>query len=136
MDLDRLKAAMNGSIRLSQLGENQEALKLGDDAIAEAIQEGRNSWILTLSHHAAIICRHMGNLDLAQHYYEQSLAYSPENPRALYGLADISLERGEPETAKEFAKRSYEAILHGDDDIVKAGVLDLIVEQWPEIATT
>jgi hypothetical protein len=41
MDLDRLKAAMNGSIRLSQAGQNQEALKLLDDAIADAIQEGR-----------------------------------------------------------------------------------------------
>jgi tetratricopeptide (TPR) repeat protein len=105
-DFDKLKAAMNDSMRLSQLGQNHEALKLLDDAIAEAIQEDRRSWILTLSHHAAILCRHRGDLDLAKHYYEQSLAYNPENPRALYGLAYVSLERDEAETAKAFAKRS------------------------------
>jgi tetratricopeptide (TPR) repeat protein len=135
MDLDRLKAAMNGSIRLSQAGQNQEALKLLDDAIADAIQEGRTSWILTLSHHAAILCDHRGDIDLAKHYYEQSLAYSPENPLALYGLACVSLQPGEAQSAKQFAKRSYEAILRGDDDIVKAGLLDLIVKQWPGIGT-
>jgi tetratricopeptide (TPR) repeat protein len=135
MDLDTLKAAMNGSIRLSQLGQNQEALKLLDNAIANAIQEGRASWILTLSHHAAILCDHRGDIDLAKHYYEQSLAYSPENPLALYGLACVSLQLGEAQTAEQFAKRSYDAILRGDDEIVKAGLLDLIVKQWPEIAT-
>jgi|HubBroStandDraft_3_1064219.scaffolds.fasta_scaffold73277_2 tetratricopeptide (TPR) repeat protein len=134
-DLDRLKAAMNGSIRLSQLGQNQEALKLLDDTIAEAIQEGRNSWMLTLSRHAAVLCSHRGDLNLAKHYYEQALAYNPENSSALYGLACVSLQLGDTQSAKEFAKRSYEAILRGDDDIVKAGLLDLIVKQWPEITT-
>jgi Tfp pilus assembly protein PilF len=135
MDFDRLKAAMNDSIRLSQLGQNKEALKLLDDAIAEAIQEHRSSWILTLTHHAAILCSYKGDLDLVQHYYQQSLTYNPENPRALYGLARVSLQRGETQTAKQFAKRSFEAILRSDDEIVKAGLLDLIVKQWPEMRT-
>jgi len=34
-------------------------------------------------------------------YYEQSLRASPENPRALYGLADIVLELGASEKAKQ-----------------------------------
>ena|ERR1700730_18282887 len=134
-DLDRLRAAMNGSSRLSQLGQYQEALKLLDDAIAEAIQEGRSSWIRMLTHHAAILGSFRGDLDLEKHCYEQSLACNPENPQALYGLARVSLEHGEPETAKQFAKRSYDAILSGDDEFVKAGLLGLIVKQWPEIAT-
>jgi Tfp pilus assembly protein PilF len=134
-DFDRLKAALNDSIKLSQLGQNLEALKLLDAAIAAAIQEDRSSWILTLTHHAAIRWSYKGDLDLVKHYYQQSLAYNPENPRALNGLARASLERGEPEAAKEFAKRSYEAILRGDGEIVKAGLLELIVKQWPEIAT-
>jgi hypothetical protein len=46
----------------------------------------------------------------------------------------VSLQLGETQTAKQFAKRSYEAILRGDDDIVKAGLLDLIVKQRPGIA--
>jgi tetratricopeptide (TPR) repeat protein len=135
VDLDRLKAAMNGSIKLSQLGQNQEALQLLDEAIAAAIQEGRNSWILTLSRHAAVLCSRMGDLNLAKRHYEQSLAYNPENPSALYGLACVSLQLGETQTAEQFAKRSYEAILQSDDEFAKAGLLDLIVKQWPEIAT-
>jgi tetratricopeptide (TPR) repeat protein len=125
---------MNGSIRFSQAGQNQESLELLDDAIAEAIQEGRSSWILTLSRHAAVLGSHRGDLNLAKHYYEQALAYNPENPSALYGLACVSRQLGETQTAKQFAKRSYEAILRGADDIVKAGLLDLIVKPWPGIA--
>ena len=57
-DSDRLKAAMNGSIRFSQAGQNQESRERLDEAIAEAIPEGRSSWIPTLSRHAAVLGSH------------------------------------------------------------------------------
>jgi hypothetical protein len=45
---------------------------------------------LTLSHHAAMISTFLGNMELVKHYYQQSLSFSPENPRALIGLANAA----------------------------------------------
>jgi hypothetical protein len=55
---------------------------------------------------------------------------------ALYGLARVSLEQGDPGVAKEYAARCHEVILHGGDEfeVVRQGLLDLTAKQWPEIA--
>jgi Tfp pilus assembly protein PilF len=135
-DHERLRGAMNGSVKLWKLGERQQALKLLDDAISGTIREGGYiPSIRTMCHHAAILCRSSGELDLAKHYYEQSLAHSPENPMALYGLAALALEVGDLELAKSYATRSYRATVHGDDEIAKIGLLDLILKQWPDVGS-
>ena len=131
---DRLRAAITSSIEFLELGEKQKALKLLDDSIADANQEGRVGWVVALSHHAAILCRHTGDLQLAKRYYEQSLSSEPENPRALYGLAYVALEQGETELARQYAEKSYKALMQCDDEIVKQGLLDLILKNWPDLA--
>lgn len=113
--------------------EHQEALKLLDESIAEAIRERQISWIRTLCHHAAVISNFMGNSQLEKQYCEQSLVFNAENPRALYGLAKIAREQGEVEIAKQYAARCHKAIIEGDDEIVKAGLLDLVMMHWPEL---
>jgi len=75
--------AMSSSVRLAQQGDKEEALRLLDGAIASAISENENRWVLTLSHHAAVISNFLGNWSQVKHYYEKSLAFNPENPRAL-----------------------------------------------------
>lgn len=126
---------MRSSTRLLETDDHDKALKLLDEAIAEAISENNVSWICTLSHHAAVISYFMGNQDLRKHYYEQSLTFSPENYRALYGLAKIAEEQGEPEIAKQYAARCYKAITEGDSEIARVGLLDLVLSHWPEVAT-
>jgi len=118
---------------LLERDEHQEALKLLDESIAEAIQQRQISWIHILCHHAAVISNFMGDLQLEKHYYEQSLASNAENPMALYGLAKIAREQGELEIARQYAERCHKAIVEGDDEIVKAGLLDLVVMHWPEL---
>ena len=129
----RFGDAMSNSVRLMERDEHQEALKLLDESIAEAIQERQISWIHILCHHAAVISNFMGNLQLEKHYYEQSLAFNAENPMALYGLAKIAREQGELEIARRYAGRCHKAIVEGDDEIAKAGLLDLVLVHWPEL---
>ncbi len=129
----RFRDAMSNSVRLLERDEHQEALKLLDESIAEAIQQRQISWIHILCHHAAVISNFMGDLQLEKHYYEQSLASNAENPMALYGLAKIAREQGELEIARQYAERCHKAIVEGDDEIVKAGLLDLVVMHWPEL---
>src|SRR5215471_8227993 len=96
------KDAISSSARLAQQGDNEEALRLLDTAITKATSENENRWVLTLSHHAAVISRFLGNWSRVKQYYEKSLAFNPENPSALSGLADVAMERGELELAKQY----------------------------------
>jgi tetratricopeptide (TPR) repeat protein len=104
-----------------------------DDAIAIAIREQENHWVLTLSHHAAVISNFLGNLEQVKHYYQQSLSFNPENPRALLGLANVLKEQGEPELAKSYAARCHKSLMHGDD-FLKDARLETLLKEWPDIA--
>ena len=108
----RYRDAMSASMKLMEQDKNEEALRLLDDAIAVAMSENENRWVLTLSHHAAVISNFLGNLELVKRYYQQSLSFNPENPRALLGLANVSKGQGEPELAKSYAARCYKALRH------------------------
>jgi Tfp pilus assembly protein PilF len=88
----RYRDAMSASTRLMQQDDNEGALRVLDDAIAMAVREQENQWVLTLSHHAAVISNFLGNLERVKHYYQQSLSFNPENPRALLGLAKAAKE--------------------------------------------
>jgi len=129
----RYRDAMTASTKLTQQNDNEEALRLLDDAIAMAISENENQMVLTLSHHAAVISNFLGNLSQVKHYYEKSLEFNPENPRALFGLADVAKEQGELELAKEYAARYYKALMEGDD-FLRDSRLERLLKKWPELA--
>ena len=124
---------MTQSAKLMQDDRHREALEVVEKAVVDAIQRGESSWVLTLSHHAAVISSFVEDLQLVKHYYEQSLAFVPENPRALYGLAKVAREQGETEVARDYALRSYKALNKHNDNDVKQGLLSLLVTQWPEV---
>jgi tetratricopeptide (TPR) repeat protein len=130
---NRLREVMTASTVLMQQDEHQKALELLDQAIAEAIRD-QAPWVSTLCHHAAVIADFAGSLERQKDCYEQSLGSNPENARALYGLAKIADEQGKTEIAKQFAIRCHKAITEGKDEIVKAGLLDLLLARWPELA--
>jgi tetratricopeptide (TPR) repeat protein len=125
--------AMSSSARLAEQGDNEEALRLLYGVIASAISEKENRWVLTLSHHAAVISNFLGNWSQAKHYYEKSLAFNPENPRALSGLADVAKEQGELELAKQYVARCYKALIEGDD-FLKRERVETLLKKWPGVS--
>ena len=125
--------AMSSSARLAQQDDSEAALRLLDSAIAKAISENENRWVLTLSHHAAVISRFVGNWSQVKRYYEVSLEFNPENPRALSGLADVAKEEGELDLAKQYAARCYKALIEGDD-FLKKEQLETLLKKWPEFS--
>jgi tetratricopeptide (TPR) repeat protein len=131
---NRFKDAITGSLELEKRGEHSAALELLDQAITEAIRKSDIPWIHTLCHHAATMSRFTQNWASAKSYYGQSLASDPENPRALYGLAAIALEEGDPGSARRYARRCRTSILLRNDEILKEGLIDLIEKNWPDLA--
>ncbi len=123
---------MTASTKLSRV-DGDKALRLVDDAIALAIEEQENQWIVALNHHAAVISRFLGKTDLVKHYYQQSLAFSPENSPALYGLAKVAKAQGELGLAKEYAARCRSALVEGDDFLRDSWLetLETFLKDWP-----
>jgi len=59
---------MTASAKLSR-DDGDKVLRLLDDAIALAINEHENRWIVALNHHAAVISSFLGKTELVKHYY-------------------------------------------------------------------
>jgi tetratricopeptide (TPR) repeat protein len=130
-EMDHMTYAVQESTRLSQNGEPLKAMELLDSSIVEAIRENWNHALPTISRHAAIIAESSGDLARAKFYNEQTLAYAPDNPMALYGMAKILSQQGEIELARQYASRCYEASLRGGTEIDRARV-ELLGKHWPE----
>ena len=128
----RYRDAVSDSTKLMQQNKNEEALQLLDDKIAMAISETESRWVLTLSHHAAVIATFLGDWPRVKNYYEQSLACNPGNPAALSGLADVAKEQGELALAREYAAQCY-AVLRDGDDFLKDARLETLLKKWPEV---
>jgi tetratricopeptide (TPR) repeat protein len=129
----RYRDAMSASTKLIQKDDNEGALRLLDDAIAMAMREQENQWVLTLSHHAAVLANFLGDPEREKNYYQESLSFNPENPSALLGLAKVAKKQREPEVAKGYAARCYKALMHGDD-FLKDARLETLLKEWPDIA--
>ena len=134
MENERLFNALLGSLSLSRSGQHQEALRLMDKLIAETINEGDGLTALILIDHAAQLNGGGRDRSLMKHYYEQFLTHNPDNPRVLYESAQVAMEDGQTEIAKQYAKRCHQAILRSDDDKIKKDLLDLVLKRWPELA--
>lgn len=131
---ERLHKALVDSLKLSGSGQHQEALRLMDEVIAEAIKEGDELTAIVVIQHTAILNGAGPDRPFAKQYFERFLSSNPESPRVLYELADDAMKDGETEIAKQYAKRCYKAILQSDNDKIKSDLLDLVLERWPELS--
>ena len=130
----RVHDALVHSLQLSTSGQAQEALQLIDGVITEAINEGDDSSAFLLIDQAALLTNVGRDRSILKHYYEKYLTFSPDHPRALYGLADVAMGEGQTEIAKQYAKKCHGAILRSHDEKIKRDLLDLVLERWPEVA--
>ena len=131
-DTERLKRIIHESGELSRMGENERALKLLDDSIAQAIQENNVAWVRTLCRHAAVVSHHAGELDLVRRYRERILSYSPDDTLSLYALADVSFRQGRPDEAKGYAANCYQICRRRGTEKDKA-LIEVLLKQWPEL---
>jgi hypothetical protein len=130
-EMDHMTHAVQESTRVSQNGDPLKAMELLDGSIAVAIRENWNHALPTILRHAAIIAESGGDLARAKFYNEQTLAYSPENPMALYGMAKILSEQNEIDLVRQYAARCYDVSLRGGTDVDRARV-ELLGKDWPE----
>jgi hypothetical protein len=61
-NFDRLWNAIESSVQLSRIGEDEKALEVLDDALGGAIKEGQTSSIVTMCDYAALLAGATGNI--------------------------------------------------------------------------
>jgi hypothetical protein len=67
-EINALKQVIDDSSELSRRGEHKRALKLLDDAIADAVEAKRHIWVCTLSRHASALADEVGDLRIVREY--------------------------------------------------------------------
>jgi ATP-dependent Clp protease ATP-binding subunit ClpA len=118
--------------RVGQLvsrGEGRSALQLLDDFMAEP---GQDKLRMSLLHFAAVTAMQVGDLKIAQRYCEERLSYTPQNPMALYALADCLARQGEIDEAGRRAADCRRAALSRGDEQGK-GIVELVEKRFPEL---
>jgi len=87
------REVMRDSLELLKKGQKEEALRLLDAAITEAIRNNHNSWIRTLCQYAAAIALSMRDRQRQIHYEEQALPFVEDWRFAAYNFAQLLLKR-------------------------------------------
>ncbi len=125
------------ALELAQLEDYPGVLELADTAMAEdaaTTEEGSNRYFTTrmLTRLASVIATTMGDLGLAQRYYEFRVDRDPSEVNALYGLACCLQEQGKSEYANKIARKSYSASVARGDEMGN-DLADMIMRRFPEI---
>ena len=127
-----LRDVIKESTELSKSGRPREALALLDGFIAQARSENRPQWVASASGHAWVIATSLHDQELAKSYRKQRLSASPEDPFALYALAELLFDENQIDAAKQCAAKSYRFVAqspHPDHQYL----LKVLVRKWPEI---
>jgi tetratricopeptide (TPR) repeat protein len=118
-------------VELATEGKSREALKVVDDALADAKQD-RKLLVRSLCPVAIVLANEIGDLRRAKHYSEELLADDPNNALALYYLASALALEGRRAEARTYAARSYELSV-ALNDAQGRGLVELIENRFPEI---
>jgi len=110
--------------------EGQSALQLLDDYMAEAGQD-RKLRIRSLGHFAAFTAVQLGDFNTARSHCEECLAYTPEDPMALYALADCLDRLGETHEARRRAADCRRAALSQGEEFGKV-MVRLVEKRFPD----
>ena len=102
-----------------------------DDFIAEPGQD-RKMRMMLMGHFAAITALQIGDFKTAQRYCEECVTYTPEDPMALYALADCLARQGKTDEARQRAAACRKAALLRSDEIGK-GLVELVEKRFPEL---
>jgi hypothetical protein len=124
---------MRQSLDLAKEGQQEEALRILDDAIAQATEEKGGMWVRTLCRHAAVLAHAMGDIRREIQYAEQALPYADDHRFACYNFAQLLLRGGEVTRAERYAREAHKLALaqgtEADRDLIAA-----IRLQWPNLS--
>jgi hypothetical protein len=130
---ERGREVMHQSLEFLKAGQKEQALNVLDNALAEAIQENRATWVSIFCSHAAVLAHAMGNRRREIHYAEQALPFAKEHRFAAYNFAQLLLSDGQVARAERYATEAYKLstteTTEADRDLVAA-----ILKQWPNVA--
>ena len=81
---------------------------------------------------ATVIALQVGDLTAARRYCEERVSYTPDEPMALFALADCLARQGEIEEARRRATDCRKAALAQNQELGK-GIVELVEKRFPEL---
>jgi tetratricopeptide (TPR) repeat protein len=114
---------------LTRRGKGRNALQLLADFMAEPGQD-RKFRMRFLGQFAAITALQVGELETARRYCEVILADNPDDPMALFQLADCLARQGETDKARQHAAKCYQLGLAQGGELGR-GLLELLEKRFP-----
>jgi Clp amino terminal domain, pathogenicity island component len=116
---------------LVRRSQGQKAVQLLDDFMAEPGQDRKRRMRL-MGGFAFITALQLGDLNTARRYCEERLAYTPDDPRVLYELADVLARQDETTEARQRATECRRAAALLGSERGKA-IIKLVEKRFPEL---
>jgi tetratricopeptide (TPR) repeat protein len=112
-------------------GEGQKAMEVLASFMAEPGQD-RRLRLRLMGGFATVIALQVGDLKAARSYCEERVSYTPDDPMALFQLADCLAREGEVEEARRRATDCRKAALAHNEERGKR-IVELVEKRFPEL---
>ena len=99
-----------GMLRCSQ-GDTAEAMRYFERALSDPLY--RTPELAYVN--AGVCLKNQGDYERAEQFLRRALAVAPDQPKALYEMADLEFRNGEIESAQYFITRHLQVVVSGPD---------------------
>ena len=118
----------NYGLLLCSLGDEAEAMRYFNKALDDPLYRTPEFAYLN----AGLCVKNMGDYARAAEFLGRALALSPEQPQALYQMADLAYRRGDYRSAHRYITRHMQVVVSGPDaNVTSCGVPPILRGQAP-----
>jgi type IV pilus assembly protein PilF len=101
----------NYGMLLCSLGDQAEAMRYFDKALNDPLYRTPEFAYVN----AGVCMKNMGEFDRAKQFLGKALALSPDQPQALYHMADLAFQSGDYRSARRYITRHLQVTVSGPD---------------------
>jgi len=121
----KYRAIVDSLLQLSRDGKSSEVLRILDQFLRDADPASDSVDFVLAVQHAGVTAEHLGDLQLAESYYQQGLKASPADPLLLLGIWSIRKRLGDVAGARAYFGECRRASLAQANEEVFATLKEL-----------
>jgi len=111
IDPDNPSINNNYGMLLCSTGDTAEAMRYFEKALSDPLYRSPELAYVN----AGVCLKNNGDYDRAEQFLRRALAVSPNQPKALYEMAELEYRNGEIESAQYFITRHLQVVVSGPD---------------------
>lgn len=111
IDPDNPSINNNFGLLLCSKGDTAEAMRYFERALSDPLYRSPELAYVN----AGVCMKNQGGYERAEQFLRRALAVAPDQPKALYEMADLEFRNGEIESAQYFITRHLQVVVSGPD---------------------